>query len=255
MIYLRAQLTQKTPNKSLLAQLRAHLAAVGISPEETSPTDMESLDLLAQQALDGVDIPAQHPAFFYQLLVNPELRRAFLDALEALEQMNAGKSPLQPPPAPASLEFLTKVPPKPTIQWWRQQKWRVTWQQTAAQLQSIFFPPAALSAHRAVDPAGDAQYLLFRSQARVENQLLDVSLDAVYHPDENSLHLILSVGQSGVDAPLFVTLRWGDYEQTLPLSAQPLSFPPLPITDVLDVSGDHIIGPLHLQIDAAAPEA
>lgn len=222
-------------------------------------TDEDLLDLMAEQALQGIDISKSHPAFFRKLLANAALRQAFLETLEAMEQMQAGIPPASIPPAalsepPHYQEILNKVPPQPVVDWWHRQRWRVSWRQTAGQLQSIFLPASPAPIYRAeVDPTGDVRYALFRSQVDVNGLLLDVALDAVHPAAADALNLTLAVAQAGETPPLFATLSWGSYRQTQMVTPTPLSFPPLPIAAILDPTQEKIAAPLNLVIETTPP--
>lgn len=246
----------------MFAQLREHLASFAETGGEIDQADEELLDLMAEQALQGVDIPRQHPAFFHKLLANAALRRAFLETLEALEQMQTGESTIAGILDVAARgmtpvqEILNRTPPQPVVDWWHRQRWRVSWQQTAGQLQSIFLPASPAPIYRAeVDPTGDVRYALFRSQVDVNGLLLDVALDAVHPAAANALNLTLAVAQAGETPPLFATLSWGSYRQTQMVTPTPLSFPPLPIAAILDPTQEKIAAPLNLVIETTPPAA
>ena len=239
--------------------MHEHLASFAHTGGEIEQADEELLDRIAEEALQGVDVPTQHPAFFRKLLANPALRQAFLETLEALEQMQAGSPALFAAPLPDSPDYqaiLTRVPPQPVIDWWHGQRWRVTWRQTAAQLQSIFLPASPTPTYRAeIDPTGDVRYALFRSQVDVEGCLLDVALDAVHPAGVDALNLVLTVAQTDATPPLSVSLAWGSYRQTQTVTSASLSFPPLPIDQIIDPTQEKIVAPLNLVIETTSPTA
>ncbi len=210
---------------------------------------------MAEQALQGIDIPTHHPAFFRKLLANASLRQAFLETLEAMEQL-----PVSVPPAagisesPRYQEILNKVPPQPLVDWWHRQRWRITWRQTAAQLQSIFLPASPAPTYRAeISATGDIRYALFRSQVDVEGFLLDVTLDAIHPAGADALNLVLAVAQAGETPPLFATLVWGNYRQTQPIISTLISFPPVPVAQILDSTQENVANPLNLVIETTPP--
>lgn len=259
--HLRAQLTPEGRRKAREAQLREHLSLFSDAGADIDKADEDLLDLMAEQALQGVDISKSHPTFFRKLLANAALRRAFLETLETMERMQAGIPPASLPSAalsepPHYQEILNKVPPQPVVDWWHQQRWRVTWRQTAAQLQSIFLPASPSPTYRAeIDPTGDIRYALFRSQVDVEGFLLDITLDAVHPAGADALNLTLAVAQASGMPPLFATLSWGSYRQTQTLTSTSLTFPPLPIDQILDPTQEKIVAPLNLVIETTPPTA
>jgi hypothetical protein len=89
--------------KAEVAELRSRLLALRVWPEAgdeflallpvsrwNSPPlteeDNQWLLMVAQDALRGVDIGANYPAFFQKLITNANLRQAFLDELERRSQ-------------------------------------------------------------------------------------------------------------------------------------------------------------------------
>ena len=52
--------------------------------------DLALLSLLVSEAFAGVDITRQYPALYQILLADPNMQKAFLDALETLEQERNG---------------------------------------------------------------------------------------------------------------------------------------------------------------------
>ena len=252
-------MTPKGKRKALEAQLRDHLSSFSDAQADIDKADAELLDVMAEQALQGVDISKNHPVFFRKLLANAALRQAFLETLEAMERMQAGIPPARIPPAalsepPPYQEILNRVPPQPVVDWWHRQRWRVSWRQSAVQLQSIFLPASSAPTYRAeVDPSGDVRYALFRSQVDVNGLLLDVALDAIHPAGADALNVVLAVAPASEAPPLFATLSWGSYRQTQMLTPAPLTFPPLPIAYILDPSQEQIRDPLNLVIETTPP--
>lgn len=241
--------------------MREHLSLFSDAGADIDKADEDLLDLMAEQALQGVDISKSHPTFFRKLLANAALRRAFLETLETMERMQAGIPPASLPSTalselPPYQEILNKVPPQPLVDWWHRQRWRITWRQTAAQLQAIFLPASPEPIYRAeIDPTGDIRYALFRSQVDVEGFLLDVTLDAIHPAGTDALNLVLAMAQADETPPLFATLVWGSYRHTQPITATPLYFPPLPISQILEPTQEKIVDSLNLVIETTPPTA
>src|ERR1051325_4389457 len=47
--------------------------------------DEEMLSLIVEEANQGIDISKRYPSFYQKLLNNPDLRQAFLDILDSIE--------------------------------------------------------------------------------------------------------------------------------------------------------------------------
>lgn len=64
------------------------------------------LSLVVNDALEGVDIARRYPTFYRRLLADPQLRRAFLEALEILEKDKTGELVPLPDQLDVDLTFL-----------------------------------------------------------------------------------------------------------------------------------------------------
>jgi len=111
---LRQAKTNDSPLPDI-AELRQKLLALNVWPEAgdeflallpvsrwhappMTDEDNEWLLLVAQDALKGVDIGANYPAFFQKLITNHHLRQAFLDELERRNPLGLsvnGRGPLK----------------------------------------------------------------------------------------------------------------------------------------------------------------
>lgn len=58
------------------------LPQLGEQPGRPSRADFEWIPQVIQDCLTGIDIGHRYPAFFQKLLVDPDLRKAFLQKLE-----------------------------------------------------------------------------------------------------------------------------------------------------------------------------
>jgi hypothetical protein len=61
---------------------------------------------MVNDALIGIDVMKKYPALYSQMLADEELRMAFLDILELLEQSRAGELPKYSGPSITNLDFL-----------------------------------------------------------------------------------------------------------------------------------------------------
>src|SRR5512140_2821535 len=146
--------TDHSPNEPFddLAALKARLAQPDSWPEganrllanldqsqsSTVEPDSKSDDLLSlvvNDALRGVDISARYPAFYQQMLVDPDLQQAFLDALSILEQPAVSSLAESQP----DLGFLNTPALQPLIESLSPARWRLVWHAALEQLHSIFF--------------------------------------------------------------------------------------------------------------------
>jgi hypothetical protein len=69
--------------------------------QDTGPcreADLDLLSIVVEEALRGVDISKRYPGFWGRLIANAELRQAFLESLELLEESREGR--LRPLPTP-----------------------------------------------------------------------------------------------------------------------------------------------------------
>lgn len=69
------------------------------------------LSIMVNDALVGIDVMKKYPAFYSRMLVDGELRAAFLDILDLLEQSRTGQLPEFPGSGVINLDFLQQVRP------------------------------------------------------------------------------------------------------------------------------------------------
>jgi hypothetical protein len=73
------------------------------------------LSIMVNDALIGIDVMKKYPAFYSRMLVDAELRTAFLDTLELLELSQVGRFPEYSGPDIINLDFMHQVSASPII--------------------------------------------------------------------------------------------------------------------------------------------
>jgi hypothetical protein len=239
-----------------LKRLAEHLSALdsGSGTEPTMESDM--LSLIISGTLNGEDIARLYPDFHQKLLENPELRQAFLDALESVEAERAGELTPMPGAEKTSLSFLEEPSPAPKIELFDGQTWRAKWQRTLEQLQGIFSPPQM--AYRA-DPslAEDPWFTLLREEMKVGGNTYDVLLDCTLSDEDSlstTLNLAVTLGSARDSAqfPLRADLEWGDYHESILLADEGrVRFPDIPLESVFDQAGAQLKAGFNLTLETA----
>lgn len=232
---LRKRLEERGEWPDTADHLLQHLTESG---RPATAEDEDMLSLVVNDALQGVDIIKQYRAFYRKLLIDAELRQAFLDALDLLERSEAGEL-IQPPQMPVpDLSFLKRaIYPTPIVEHPTIEKWRVSWQLLQEQLTHLFTPVelAYRSDHLDLE---DKSTVLLRSQVELDDIQLDVLLEAVRPVDEpDHLHLHLSTASlTEAHLPAMqALLQWGEVKQTAVIDKYGrVRFRPLPLEKVLD---------------------
>jgi hypothetical protein len=239
-----------------------HLLQHITEPGQTITTgDEDMLSLVVDDALKGVDITSQYPAFYQKLLADAELRQAFLDALDLLERSAAGQLSDPPPLPPPDLSFLNKpASPQPVVERTASQGWRATWRLLQAELAQLF-RPSDLVYRSGYSNLDDEGIILLRSQVTAANNQLDMFLEAVRPAAEpDQLHLYLSVTSLTERKlpPLRASLQWGGRgrergrEQTAVIDQYGRArFQPIPLTTLLDETTQTFLSDLQLTLEPA----
>ncbi len=266
---------QEDWSKKKLEALRQQLAKPGEWPEtadrlfhvltpssqELSVTkdDEEMLDLIVSDALNGVDITVQYPAFYRKLLADIELRQIFLETLDLLEKSQTeGLTPL--PEAPSEdLSFLkTAVPPHPTMSQSSSSTWQATWQMLNDYLTTCFFRPMMPVYRSSTESWLEEQTnILLQTELQVDKTVFTVLLEAisqVEHPGMLALSLSVTSFVEQELPLLEAFIKWGDYQATAVLNNYgQVSFPPLAIEHVVDETGQAISSDLLLTLTPITP--
>jgi hypothetical protein len=224
----------------------------------------EMLSFILDDALRGIDIKTRYPTFYRRMLANGELRRAFLDGLDILERSRSGKLEPLPGPPRQDLNFLRTELVKRTVEWVNGGNWRAIWQQTIDQLQMIFFSPSLQQnfAYRDEDNFLENKWFsLFRDEVEIDGVNYAVLLEAsTLLENPEALDLTLAVGitpqvpEGGpIPGSLLANLKWGNYQQAVMVTERGrANFPPLPLMEVLDETGNYFIADLRLSLEAVS---
>lgn len=248
---LRKQLEEWPPTAD---QLLHHLT----EPEQPITVEEEDmLSLVVNDALQGVDIIKQYPAFYQKLLTNDELRQTFLDALDLLEKSQSGNLAPLPQSSISDLAFLkSNTSQTSSIEYSTSEKWRITWQLLQEQLSSLFMPiMLSDSVYRSnYGDLDDTRIFLLRSQVDIEHTSLDVFLEAVRPIEEaNNLHLYLSLASSS-EIPLPTVqahFYWGALHQTAIIDQYNYAhFQPFPLKAVFDEETQTFYTDLQLTLES-----
>lgn len=216
---------------------------------------------LISAALDGVDIPRRYPQAFRRLVADPDLRAAFLEAIEIMEM---GPSLDLPLPASRDLSFLQSVernPPPGGAD--APSAWPVRWRRSAEEIAGLFSFLSQSPAPALREAAGfleDETVTLLRGKVSAVGLELDVTVEATRpaeQPDELRLSLwVLSAGEPttsqparhGKDAALVATVTWGAYETEVTITGDGhYALPSRALSSVLD-DADSSAGDLSVTI-------
>lgn len=235
------------------------------------------LAFLVSEAFKGVDITRRYPKLYRQILADPSLQEAFLDALEMLEDERAGRLLPVPaergsdgPPQRGSVVPREKPanhsskPPGNTVLFSNIEQlaagvWRAVWQCTSNQVQAIFFPPEPGLAFRRDDSLMEDIWLpLLRGQTRVGDTEINVLLAATQEiKTPNTLQPKASVAFNPnravgdqTSSVLHASLRWGNYRATVPVdNLGQAVFPAVLLSDILDKTGRQVNVGLDLTLE------
>lgn len=212
--------------------------------------------LALDAALKGIDVSKRYPTFFRRLLADPEARRDFLDALEFLQEGEAAETEALPRPAVGDLSFLEQQSPsRPSIEIEAPARWQVTWRRAQDTLQSLFSSYLLAADYRESSSLlEDAYLVLIDDLAIVDDVELTVLLGATRPMDApGSLTPSLMVtGQT--NQPLWATLLWGAYQETIPVENNNLvTFPPLSLDAIAGEDEPPLVADLQLTLKSTAP--
>ena len=257
---LRANLNQTGDWPDPADRLLSHLHQPSQSMPSSEEENAAVLSLIVSDVLNGVDIADRYPALFRRLMEDEDLRQAFLDALEAMEDSRQETKPLLDLPQ-HTFDFLKMAAPKPSIEYASPAKWRMAWQQTIDQLENIFFSATIPQpVYRSVDDLEEPWFTLFRSDVEVAQARLSVVLEAIWMTDmSDTLQMQVAVGFTpGPSEPtartpdLRARLSWGQYEETVTITQRGrATFPILPLDLILDEAAQHFTADLQLTLEPA----
>lgn len=257
---LRALLDQPGNWPEKADELLAKLGQVS-QPEFVSDQENETLlSLMVDDALKGVDISTRYPAFYQQMLVDVELRQAFLTALEDLEKPASASVQLTDR-SPLNFDFLKAPSIKPTIEFVSRANWRLIWQDTLERIQQTFFSSAQFEpAYRSDNYLEDNWFTLLRDEVEIDQMQVAVVLEAMRRlatPDLLQLQIVIGIaldsGEMLERLPNFnARVTWGVYDHVVTVSQRGrTTFPPLPLDLVLDGTHQRVTSDLRLIVEPA----
>ena len=249
---------QLTPGIERLIQ---DLSLIGQSrsfPQEGN----EMLSVIVSEALKGVDIGTRYPYYYKMLLLDEELRQAFLDALDILVEDQGEEQYPEMETTYPDLSFLQRQSPAHRIERFEGKGWRIIWRQAAEQLQNLFFENNhGHFAYRIAENYLEENWMpMIRDEIEVDGVRYGVYLEVStidIIPESLELALAVTLTPSLVDvaampSKLRANISWGDYVETVTFTEEDrATFPPLPLAMILDGSGQKISPDLQLTLEPA----
>jgi len=247
------------------AKARQKLAVdlAGITSEISSipMEENEMLSLIIDEALKGVDIKTRYSDFYRKLLSNAELRQVFLDTLEAIEAGKEGKLVPFPVGEKPDLAFLNKKSSQTGSQQIENEPWQITLQRTIQQLKNIFSPPQL--AYRAdANLFDDSWFTVLHDEIELGGSSYSILLECgISKETEDALSASLNIAMTletathSTGSPIFATLRWGEYSETLTIFEEGRTrFPDIPFSATFDNQNQEITSGLDLVLEIKPPE-
>ncbi|MCL4868885.1 MAG: hypothetical protein KJ063_07960 [Anaerolineae bacterium] len=258
------QWEQEGTHSAAASQLLALIINSKPAPADITDEDSIMLSLIFSDLLKGANIAQKYPIFFLRLLENQTLLEDFLDAVDSLRQTEKGVVPDLPGELSHDLSFLRPRPhPNLVLKPAFAQGWRLTLQQTVADLQAFFFPPPvqpALAVRRGLSLPLDEDdwFTLFRQEVMVADVPWTIMLEG---KSMMGAEISLSVDVSVVpmleqtEMPsLLATLQWGHYhDQVLVGPYGRATFPPIPLDLVVDEEAEVVKSDIQLVVEMLQP--
>jgi hypothetical protein len=226
--------------------------------------DEMMLSIVVNDAIDGVDITERYPEFYQRMLQNPELFRAFLDAVEVMETDRV-RLLESVPEIKADLPVWRPLDSDPFVVRFGPGAWKARWRQSVEELTAVFrnlspFPQPGYRSGWGLLEESSAP--LIRSEVMVEDTTLGVLLTTAWADDADMMNLQLTVtlmdDEMGRDSAelnlssLTADIQWGDYQEVSAINEYGQAvFPPLPIDAITDETGQSIKGDLQLMLHPA----
>jgi hypothetical protein len=232
------------------------LSEIDTQTSPTSTADNEMLSLMIDEVLKGVDISMRYPTFYRKLLKNAELRQTFIEVLESMEKEEKFELTAVPEFSKPSMAFLINQKPKSIVEKFGKNQWRITLQQTIDQLRAIFSPPELV--YRS-DPNlyEDPWLTLLRGEIEIAGSIYTVLLECSLAEEvDNALAVSINIAvsfESSSDLsqpPLYATLQWGSYDETLTISEEGRSrFPYISLPAIVDEGQQLVKADLNLILE------
>lgn len=218
--------------------------------------DFEFLSLFVEDAMNGVDVVRRYPAYYQKLLGNPNLRQAFLDIIQLMEDdLNQVMESL-PEPTRGNLKFLFDTS-KSVTEAGLLKGWQTDWIRSIQQLQDIFSPPqlAYRSSSGLID---EDKFVILSDDFKLTDLRYTIAIEcALIEYPQTGLSTQLNIGissdkemiQSGIS--LKATLKWGNYRESVIFEqAGRILLPSIPLEMIFDSSLERITSDLLLTIEA-----
>jgi hypothetical protein len=212
---------------------------------ETAEDDA-MLAMIAQDALQGVDISRKYPSAYRRILSSERIQEAFLDLLEALEFGARPELPMMPAP---KLDFLQTAVTTPQLTLTPTSTgWQVTWKLRADYLSSHL---TQLHQHT----PNNNPVTLLNETTPVDGQLWHFLLTGTPQPHSPTHWLLALTVDIPPSAPqLEARILWGNYDATLTIPHQESSpFPPIDHTPLFDPSTKTTHSDLYLLLKVEHP--
>jgi hypothetical protein len=215
------------------------------------------LSVILNDIFAGVDIAKRYPSFYEMLLRDATLQQNFVDVLEIMEKDKKGELVELPAKTKIDLSFLLTTPQRPLIFDLGNNSWKVQWHRTIKQLQSVFFPPELSVAYRSGSSiVEEAWFTLFRGDVGLHGKNYSLQLECEVSEDVEDalaayLHLAVTfeTEKRSLFDPLYATLLWGSYKETLIITDQGRArFPDIPLVAALDEQKENVVADLNLTI-------
>jgi len=240
--------TDQTDNQKAIRDLMEDLTRYGNSSGDEQTTYYDCIDLMADQAISGVDIRKRFPTFYNELLRHKKLRQLFIDTLAALISTAAKVIDPNKGSSEFDLTFLKRNINRIT-------GWPVFLSQSQAQLMKVLFAEEP-EFRTAVDPGAEPIYQLFRKDFQLADITYTVLINCTLAEDENdalNAGLSLTVENAGQKSafPIDASLRWGEYSAEICLEQEgKLLLPNIPLVQVLDDTLSEVKSDLFLTLSS-----
>jgi hypothetical protein len=243
-------------NENAAKSLEDDLAAIDSGTPFISMEEDEMLSLMVDETLKGVDIKIYYPAFYRQLFSNAVLRQVFLDTLELAEIEKKGEMVPFPAAGKPNLAFLNKKPLQSGIEKLDAHRWQIKWQKTVEQLEAIFSPPT-LAYRSDANLFDDAWFPVLRGDANLSGSTYSVLLECGISKETDealsaslNLAVTLELATPLAQFPIYATLHWGKYDETLKVTEEGrVRFPDIPFAVTFDMQNQSITSGLDLTLE------
>jgi len=236
--------------KRLLDDLRQLNAASGSGTLE----DEEMLSLIIEAVNQGIDISKRYPTFYQKLLNHSDLRQAFLDVVESIDEEGQDFPVAWTEGTDIDLNFLTEQSSQPVIAR-LQNHWMIRWQRTIDFLQAKFSP--FQPAYRVdLTLSEDLWLILLREEIEIQDLLYTIVLECTFSEENEEtlspfLNVAVTIGGPTKQSPFPIqaSLEWGTYKETLRINEEGRArFPDIPFQTIFDEEQKSITAELHLTL-------